>query len=51
MMESLLAFILAFLVIVAVAVWMRRSVTTIYPPNSGLLYRNGKFVRQLEPGR
>jgi len=28
-----------------------RRVTTIYPPNVGLLYRNGKFERELGPGR
>lgn len=28
-----------------------RQVTVIYPPNTGLLYRNGRFERELEPGR
>jgi len=28
-----------------------RRMTTIYPPNVGLLYRSGKFERELEPGR
>jgi regulator of protease activity HflC (stomatin/prohibitin superfamily) len=28
-----------------------RRVTTIFPPNVGLLYRSGKFERELDPGR
>ena len=28
-----------------------RKIHFIYPPNVGLLYRNGRFVRELEPGR
>ena len=28
-----------------------RTVELIYPPNVGLLYRNGRFERELEPGR
>ena len=28
-----------------------RQVTVIYPPNVGLLYRDGRFQRELAPGR
>ena len=36
----------------ALALFLRgRQVTTIYPPNAGLLYRNGRFERELGPGR
>lgn len=28
-----------------------RRVTTVFPPNVGLLYRSGNFERELEPGR
>ena len=44
-------------ILIAVAVFAllwalgQRKVTTIYPPNVGLLYRNGKFERELAPGR
>lgn len=37
--------------VVAVAIWRRRDVTTIYPPTLGLLYRDGRFERELPPGR
>jgi regulator of protease activity HflC (stomatin/prohibitin superfamily) len=37
--------------IALVAILAARRVTTIYPPNVGLLYRNGTFERDLEPGR
>ena len=40
----------ALIVALMVALATRR-VTTIYPPNVGLLYRNGQFERLLEPGR
>lgn len=38
-------------IVVAVAIWRRREVTTIYPPMVGLLYRDGRFERELPPGR
>jgi regulator of protease activity HflC (stomatin/prohibitin superfamily) len=44
----LLAFAAAIALVTALSA---RRVTTIYPPNAGLLYRNGKFERELEPGR
>lgn len=46
----LLVLILAALVMLA---WFLRArrVELIYPPSVGLLYRNGRFVRELEPGR
>jgi regulator of protease activity HflC (stomatin/prohibitin superfamily) len=36
---------------VALAIWRRREVTTIYAPLVGLLYRDGRFERELAPGR
>jgi len=46
-------FLLAALVAAAAALglWSRRTITTIYPPNVGLLYRDGVFERELPPGR
>ena len=35
----------------ALAAWRRRDVTTIYAPLVGLLYRDGRFERELPPGR
>jgi regulator of protease activity HflC (stomatin/prohibitin superfamily) len=46
--------ILALLAIAGVALILyfnARRVEIIYPPNVGLLYRNGRFERELEPGR
>jgi regulator of protease activity HflC (stomatin/prohibitin superfamily) len=48
--------LLFVILVVAVAIgfiWLlnSRNVTTIYPPNVGLLYRNGRFERELLPGR
>jgi regulator of protease activity HflC (stomatin/prohibitin superfamily) len=34
-----------------IALWRRRAVTTIYAPGVGLLYRDGRFERELPPGR
>jgi len=51
-MNEWLWLLLAFAAAIALVVALRaRRVTTIYPPNAGLLYRNGKFERELEPGR
>lgn len=33
------------------ALWRRREVTVIHPPQVGLLYRDGVFERELPPGR
>jgi regulator of protease activity HflC (stomatin/prohibitin superfamily) len=38
-------------IIAAFVVWRGWKVITVYPPNVGLLYRDGRFVRDLEPGR
>src|SRR5437879_3627623 len=37
--------------IVAFALWRARQVTVVYPPTVGLLYRDGRFVKELGPGR
>ena len=47
----LLLILLAAALIVLVLYRAARKVHVIYPPNVGLLYRNGRFVRELEPGR
>lgn len=47
----LLALILVVAAIAAVLLWRGRKVTVIYPPSVGLFYRDGRFVRELEPGR
>jgi regulator of protease activity HflC (stomatin/prohibitin superfamily) len=47
---QLLIFI-AVLVGAVLLIRRARLVTVIYPPRVGLLYRNGRFVRELPPGR
>ncbi len=42
---------LAAVAIAARLLWTSRAVTTVYAPNIGLLYRDGRFVRELAPGR
>lgn len=37
--------------VAALALWSRRTVTIVYPPKVGLLYRDGQFERLLPPGR
>ena len=37
--------------IAAVILWRARRITIIYPPMVGLLYRDGRFKRELPPGR
>ena len=37
--------------VMALVLWSRRIVRVIYPPNVGLLYRDGRFERELPPGR
>jgi len=46
--------VLLILVVAAVAasiLWRARKVEIVYPPNVGLLYRDGRFERELAPGR
>ena len=38
-------------IVVAVTIWRRRQVIMIYAPTLGLLYRGGRFERELPPGR
>ena len=43
---------LAVVVLIALlSMWNRRDVAMIYPPNVGLLYRDGRFQAELPPGR
>ena len=51
MSNLLIALIVAAALIALVLYLNARQVTIIYPPNVGLLYRNGKFERELGPGR
>ncbi|HMC91020.1 MAG TPA: SPFH domain-containing protein [Allosphingosinicella sp.] len=39
------------LLVAALALWNRRDVAVVYPPNVGLLYRDGQFRAELPPGR
>ncbi len=51
-MSELLTVLIVLLAIVAfITLLNARRVTLIYPPNVGLLYRNGRFERELGPGR
>jgi regulator of protease activity HflC (stomatin/prohibitin superfamily) len=51
-MTPAILLLLALVVLIAGAALARaREVTTVYPPMVGLLYRNGKFERELPPGR
>jgi regulator of protease activity HflC (stomatin/prohibitin superfamily) len=50
-MPILIGLALAVAAIVAALLWRRRDVTIIYPPIVGLLYRDGRFERELPPGR
>lgn len=38
-------------VFAAAVAWRGRVVTMVYPPMVGLLYRDGRFLRELPPGR
>lgn len=49
-MELWLA-LLVLAVITGIALLRRRKVTLVYAPSVGLLYRNGRFERELPPGR
>jgi len=51
MAAALLLFILVLAALGMGLFWRGRKVTTIYPPSVGLLYRDGRFVRELGPGR
>lgn len=51
MSDTLLLLIILAALAAAFLLWRIRSVTTIYPPNVGLLYRDGRFQRELGPGR
>jgi regulator of protease activity HflC (stomatin/prohibitin superfamily) len=51
MPETLILLILIVALVALVLFLNARQVTVIYPPNVGLLYRNGKFERELGPGR
>jgi regulator of protease activity HflC (stomatin/prohibitin superfamily) len=46
-----IAIVLLVAVAAAVATWLRRDTVIIYPPFTGLLYRDGRFERLLPPGR
>jgi regulator of protease activity HflC (stomatin/prohibitin superfamily) len=48
---TLLLLIIVAALIVGIVLWRGRKVTIVYPPNVGLLYRDGRFERELEPGR
>ena len=51
-MDASLIFLLgAVALLVLAALWRQRVVTIVYPPNVGLLYRDGRFQRELPPGR
>lgn len=50
-MPSLIFLIVIILAVMSVAIWQRRTVEIIYPPMVGLLYRDGRFERELLPGR
>jgi regulator of protease activity HflC (stomatin/prohibitin superfamily) len=49
--ELATALLIAVVVIGLFVLLSWRKVTMVYPPNVGLLYRDGRFVRVLEPGR
>ena len=51
-MSDPLLILLILLGLVGLGLLLRsRHVTVIYPPNVGLLYKNGRFERELGPGR
>jgi regulator of protease activity HflC (stomatin/prohibitin superfamily) len=52
MSDQLIVVALIAIVLVAFVFLLNaRNVEIVYPPNVGLLYRNGRFERELEPGR
>ena len=50
-MDSIILILAAVTFVTAVWLWRAREVTIIYPPNVGLRYRDGRFERELPPGR
>ncbi len=51
-MSNFLWIAILVVALIALSWWVgARKVTTIYPPFVGLLYRNGRFERELPPGR
>jgi regulator of protease activity HflC (stomatin/prohibitin superfamily) len=50
-MNALILLGLLALAVAGVLFWRGRKVTIIYPPMVGLLYRNGRFREELQPGR
>ena len=51
MSETLIVLLVIVALVALLSVLNGRQVIVIYPPNVGLLYRNGKFQRELGPGR
>jgi regulator of protease activity HflC (stomatin/prohibitin superfamily) len=53
MTQFILPLILAIAITLVAIIWVQRGrvVTIVYPPNIGLLYRDGVFQRELPPGR
>ncbi len=51
MSEPLVLLIVIVALVALIVALNARQVTVIYPPNVGLLYRNGQFQRELGPGR
>lgn len=51
MSDLILIAILLIVVVAAIAIWRNREVTIIYPPSAGLLFHDGRFERELPPGR
>jgi regulator of protease activity HflC (stomatin/prohibitin superfamily) len=48
---SQLLLVVVVIAIAGLALWVCLEVTIIYPPMVGLLYREGRFQRELPPGR
>lgn len=51
MSEPLMILVIIVALVMLVLLLNARQVTVIYPPTVGLLYRNGRFERELGPGR
>jgi regulator of protease activity HflC (stomatin/prohibitin superfamily) len=50
-MTPLIVLAAVLVALAALALWSRRDIALIYPPNVGLLYRDGQFRAELPPGR
>lgn len=48
---NLIMLALAIAAVAAIVVFRARKVAVVYPPNVGLLYRDGRLERELSPGR